>query len=158
MISTRFIVLRKRIAMKISGPSSIWNSTYFNKVDSGWYCDSVHDPHNPSGEVSVAAFSTQLQGRTWVVDVKFLNSTFWKLVTPLLSDPRVEKVVFDGKHIADFLLHKVGIELRGNFISNQYLIMIEVDFISNKNWRSFHFLYHFKWMFILNSSKGSLIK
>lgn len=68
------------------------------------------------GEVSQIAF-TLPDGRTWIVDLTVipLSEMFWTTAAPFLSDPQKEKVVFDGKHISDYLLHVHDIELEGAY-------------------------------------------
>ena len=56
---------------------------------------------------------TTLTGLTWIIDSQTLGDVFWSSAKKLFSDPYTEKVVFDGKHIADYLLNKHGYELRG---------------------------------------------
>jgi len=66
------------------------------------------------GELSLIAF-TFLDGRTWIVDLnsKAFSLMFWSKAKKFFSDPFIEKVVFDSKHVADYMLHVQEIELKG---------------------------------------------
>ena len=54
-----------------------------------------------------------LGGYTYIIDM--ISPTYWTALLPILSDPMIEKFVFDGRDMADYLRHVHKKELRGTW-------------------------------------------